>query len=279
MSKKIVITGANGFIGNYLTEYLANKDKEIYGLVHHLFKAPHKNVTYRAFDLNSFASDVIPNGTEVIIHTAYIPNEKVQSLKDINYTATKRLYEIGKRKGVKLFIFLSSFSASENAKSEYGKSKFITSKIFDKSNSLVIEPGLVIGEGGLYKRITDIIKQSSIIPLIGNGEQILQYILIEDLAKVIEFSINNTINGTYTIAAEQSILMKDFYKDIAKKNNKKISFIPLPYFIADIIFRLAESFKIDIGISKDSYLGLKLMKKQEIVDSKKVFNIDLKKTY
>jgi len=277
MSKKIVITGANGFIGNYLTEYLAKKGNEIYGLVHHLYKAPPENITFRAFDLNSFGSDVIPQETEIIIHTAYIPNEKNQSSEDINFKATKRLYEIGKRKGVKLFIFLSSFSADENAKSEYGKSKFITSKIFDKSDSLILEPGLVIGEGGLHKRITDIIKQNKIIPLIGNGKQILQYILIEDLAKVIEYSINNNIKGTYRIASEQSVFMKDFYKSIAKNLNKKITFVPLPYFIADIIFGLSENLKIDIGISKDSYLGLKLMKKQEIVDSKEFFAIELKK--
>jgi nucleoside-diphosphate-sugar epimerase len=276
MSKKIVITGANGFIGNYLTEYLAKNGNEIYGLVHHLYKAPPQNITFRAFDLNSFGSDVIPQGTEIIIHAAYIPNEKNQSSEDINYKATKRLYEIGKRKGVKLFIFLSSFSASENAISEYGKSKFITSKIFDKSDSLILEPGLVIGNGGLHKRITDVIKQSSIIPLIGNGKQILQYILMEDLAKVIEKSIDNNINGAYRIAVEQNILMKDFYKSIAKDLNKKIIFVPLPYFIADIIFGLSESLKINIGISKDSYLGLKLMKKQKIVDSMGVFKVVLK---
>jgi nucleoside-diphosphate-sugar epimerase len=239
MSNKIVISGANGFIGNYLTEYLANKGYEIYGLVHHLYKAPHKNITYRAFDLNSFGSDVIPTGTDIIIHTAYIPNEKLLTTEDINYKATKRLYDFGKRKGVKLFIFLSSFSAGETAISEYGKSKFKTSKLFDLKNSLVIEPGLVIGDGGLHKRISDIIKQNSIIPLIGNGAQVLQYITIEDLTQVIEKSIENNITGKYRIAANESILMKDFYNTIAKKHNKKIRFIPIPYFISDIIFSIS----------------------------------------
>jgi len=275
MSKKIVISGANGFIGNYLTEHLANNGNEIYGLVHHLYKAPHKNITYRAFDLNSFGSDVIPNGTEIIIHTAYIPNEKLLSTEDINFKATKRLYDIGKRKGVKLFIFLSSFSASENAVSEYGKSKFKTTQLFDLNNSLIIEPGLVIGNGGLHKRITDIIKQTSIIPLIGNGSQVLQYITIEDLTEIIKKSIENNITGKYRVAANESILMKDFYKSIAKEHNKKIKFIPIPYFIANIIFSISDKLKIDIGISKESYLGLKQMKKQDIDNMNQIFGLKI----
>jgi len=273
MNKKIVITGANGFIGNYLTEYLANKGNEIYGLVHHLYKAPHKNIIYRAFDLNSFGSDVIPNETEIIIHTAYISNEKLLTSEDINFKATKRLYDIGIRKGVKLFIFLSSFSAIESAVSEYGNSKFKTTQLFDLNNSLIIEPGLVIGNGGLHKRITDIIKQTSIIPLIGNGSQVLQYITIEDLTEIIEKSIENNITGKYRVAANESILMKNFYKTIAKKLNKKISFMPIPYLIADIIFGISDKLKIDIGISKESYLGLKQMQKKEIDNAENIFGI------
>ncbi|RLD41475.1 MAG: hypothetical protein DRI86_13305 [Bacteroidetes bacterium] len=276
MGKKIVITGANGFIGNYLTEYFAEKGNEVYGLVHHLFKVPPPNITYRAFDLNSFGGDVIPERTEIVIHTAYIPNKKVITSEDINYKATKRLYEISKRKGVKLFIFLSSFSANENAESEYGKSKFKTSNLFDANDSLILEPGLVIGNGGLNKNITDIIKQTSLIPLIGNGKQPLQYVLINDLALIIEKSIIDNIRGSYRIASKETILMKDFYKTIAKNNNKRISFIPLPYFIADIIFGLSEKLKIDIGISKENYLGLKQMKEKEIVDSKSIFGVELK---
>ena len=176
-----------------------------------------------------------------------------------------------------LFIFLSSFSASKNAKSEYGRSKFKTSNIFDTGDSLILEPGLVVGDGGLNKKITDIVKQTNLIPLIGNGKQPLQYILINDLALIIEKSIENLIVGNYRIASKETILMKDFYKIIAKNKNKRISFIPLPYFIADIIFGVSEKLKINIGVSKESYLGLKQMKEKEIIDSKIVFGIELQK--
>jgi len=274
MSKKIVITGANGFIGSYLTEHLS-KENEIYALVHHLYKAPPQNITYRAFDMNSFGSDVIPNDTDIIIHTAYITSDKLNSEEDINLKATQRLYEIGKRKGVKLFIFLSSFSAATDSKSKYGISKYNTCLALNKQNSLILEPGLVIGNGGLFLKIKDIIKQSNIIPLIANGNQSLQYIFIDDLYKIIQKSIENNINGNYRVAAKKTILMKDFYRYVAQKLNKKIKFIPLPYFLADVLFSISSKLNIDIGVDKDNYLGLKQMKEKEICNTKNEFGITL----
>jgi nucleoside-diphosphate-sugar epimerase len=271
----IVITGANGFIGSYLTAFLSSKGHQVYALVHHLYKQAPKNVKYRAFDLKSFASDVIPNDTDIVIHAAYIPFIKGVTQVNINEIATSRLYKIAKRKNVSKFIFLSSLSATDDAISEYGKSKYNISKIIDKETDLVLKPGLVIGNGGLYKRIDSLIRNSKIIPLIGGGKQPLQYILIENLAQIIESAISKNISGEYSLAHNDSILMKDLYLYISKNIDKKTVLIPFPYLFADLAFGLIRLFKINIGISEENYLGLKNMKLNEISDFHEVFKIKL----
>lgn len=271
----IVITGANGFIGSYLTEYFSSRGHQVYALVHHLYKQAPKNVKYRAFDLKSFASDVIPDGTDVVIHAAYIPFKKGVTQENINEIATDRLYKIAKRKKISKFIFLSSLSASADASSEYGKSKYNISKIIDKNIDLVLEPGLVIGKGGLFNKIQSIINNSTFIPLIGGGKQQVQYILVEDLAKIISSSITNGISGKYSVSYKSPILMKDFYKIIAKINNKKIILVPFPYLLADIAFGIISLFKLNIGISEENYKGLKMMTFNEVCDSTKIFNVEI----
>lgn len=271
----IVITGANGFIGSYLTEYFSSQGHQVYALVHHLYKQAPKNVKYRAFDLKSFASDVIPEGTDVVIHAAYIPYKKGITQENINEISTVRLYNIAKKKNVSKFIFISSLSASEDAISEYGRSKYKINKIIDKSKDLILEPGLVIGKGGLYKKIELLIKNSSIIPLIGGGKQVLQYILISDFAKIIQNSIERNISGKYSIANNKHLTMKDLYIHIAKSNNKKATFIPFPYLLSDLAFSIISILKLDIGVNKENYLGLKRMKLQKTCDSMEIFNVDL----
>ncbi len=279
MKLNIVITGANGFIGNYLTQYFAQQGHQVYALVHHLYKAPPPNITYRAFDLHSFASDVIPEGTDLVIHAAYIPYNKNNNEEDINYKASKRLLEMSRRKKVQQFIFFSSFSASENALSNYGQSKFKTEQLFNLNECLVLVPGLVVGPGGLYNNIKNIIQANKFIPLIANGNQVLQYIRIEDLAEVIEQAVNNNIVGRYVLACEQTIKMKDFYKKIANDINKHIFLMPMPYFVADLLFQFFDKLNIDIGISRESLLGLKQMEYKKIDNCESIFHYKLKSLF
>ncbi len=274
---KIVITGANGFIGSYLTEFFSQQGHKVYALVHHLYKQAPENVIYRSFEMKSFASDVIPNDTDIVIHTAYIPYKKGTYKENINEIASKRLYNIAKKKNVRKFIFLSSLSASKEAKSEYGKSKYNISKLIDTNVDLVIAPGLVIGKKGLYSKIETIIKNAKIVPLIGGGKQVLQYILINDLARIIQQAIANDIHGEYLVAYHKSIVMKDLYHHIAKLNNKKVIFINFPYFFADIAFGMINLLNLNIGVSKENYLGLKNMKQHKICETKEIFGFELER--
>ncbi len=272
----IVITGANGFIGDYLTKYFSSKGHQVYALVHHLYKQAPKNVKYRAFDLHSFGSDVIPDNTDIVVHAAYIPYIKSITNKNINQIASIRLYNIAKRKKVSKFIFLSSLSASKHAISEYGKSKFKISKAINKETDLILKPGLVIGNGGLYNRIETLIKNSLFVPLIGGGNQQIQYILIDNLAKLIDNSILYNITGEYNVAYKTPIKMKDLYLHITKSIDKKIILLPFPYLFADIAFGLINILKLNIGINKDNYLGLKNMKTVNICNSEDIFKVKLK---
>ena len=274
--KKILITGGNGFIGSYLVQYFSERNYEVIALIHKAYKAALPNVEYRQFDLNSFGSDIIPKDVDAVIHTAYIPHSKGWNSDEINLKSTERLLDIARKKKVSNFIFLSSFSAKTNALSHYGRNKWDIQQLFDLENELVLRPGLVLGNGGLFHNMFQMIKTQKTIPLIAGGKQELQTLFIEDLAKIIEAGILNQTHGLYTVAEELPTNLKTFNKEIATLLNKKTLFISIPYFVADLIFSSLELFKIKTKVGKENYLGLKQMQSETVSDCNAIFGIKLK---
>ena len=271
MNKTIVITGANGFIGRFLIEFFNNKGFHVVALIHHAYKIAVPGVDYRQFDLDSFAGDIIPKDTAAIIHAAYIPYKKGNNSDLRNLKGTKRLLDIARRKKVRKFIYLSSFSATEDALSHYGKNKYKIEKLFDENTDLIFRPGLVVGHGGLYKNIKSIISKSSVIPLIGGGKQPVQTIEINTLAQVIHGGIEKDISGFFNIATEEAIYIKDLYKSIAEDQNKKVKFIPLPYFLAGLLIYIMEIIMKQPPITIENLNGLKQMKGRKVTDMRIFF--------
>ena len=272
MNKTIVITGANGFIGRYLIEFFNNKGYHVVALIHRAYKIAIPGVDYRQFDLDSFAGDVITEDTEAILHAAYIPYKKGNNSDMRNLKGTKRLLDIARRKKVRKFIYLSSFSATEDALSHYGKNKYKIEKLFDENTDLIIRPGLVVGNGGLYKNIKSIIIKSSMIPLIGGGRQPVQTIEIYTLAQAIQGGIEKDISGFHNVAKEKPIYIKDLYKLIAEEQNKRVKFIPLPYFLATLLIYLMEIIMKQPPVTIENLNGLKQMKGRDVTDTKTFFN-------
>lgn len=273
---KILITGANGFIGSFLVRYFKEQGFQVNALIHKAYRAALPGVNYRQFDLQSFGSDIIPNDIDTVIHTAYIPYSKGGNSDSINLNSTKRLVDISRKKNIPNFIFLSSLSAKPEALSHYGQNKWQLQQIFDLNRELILRPGLVLGNGGLFQNMYNMIRNNKTIPLIGGGKQELQTLFIEDLAKAIQWAVEHQTHGIYTLAESKAISIKSFNEEIARLLNKKIFFPPLPYFVADIIFETIDKLNIKTKIGKENYLGLKQMKAEQVCDSEKTFNLKLR---
>lgn len=265
MNKTVVISGANGFIGRYLIDFFLAKKYHVVALIHRAKKQAVPGVEYRLFDLDSFSTDIIPNNADAFIHAAYIPYKKGNNSSNRNYKATSRLFKIAQDKQLKNFIYLSSFSAMPNALSEYGKSKYEIEKIFSEKNALILRPGLVIGYGGLYKNIKSIIAKTSLIPLIGKGKQLVQRIDVEEVAEFIYAGIEGNIHGDFNIGEKEPISMKAFYLDVAQRMDRKITFIPIPYYIAGILIRIMEVVFKNPPLRKENLLGLKQMSPRKTI--------------
>lgn len=250
MPEKIAITGANGFIGEALVKALHTKGYDVLALVHHLPAQMIKGVTYHLYELGEKTDASLFEGVEVLVHGAFQMNPVIIEGEDINIRAARMLRSFS----IPVKVFISSLSAASPViPSYYAQTKREIETIF--ANELVIRPGLVLGKGGMFKRIEDHLTKSRWVPLIEGGRQPIQTILIDDLITTLLTLVENRKRGVYDLAYPQSIAYRDLVKRIAEHAGAKVRFLSTPYFLLRGMVAISKWLGVTT-ISNDNLLGL-----------------------
>lgn len=263
----VVITGAGGFIGTALIKNLS-KNYHVVALTHAIPKVQEFGVEYLPYDLLNSEPALLFNTADFIIHCAYSPLSEIANIK-----GAQKIIEQARQLNVKQIIFLSSFSASADSSSNYGKSKYNIEQLLNSNSNLIIRAGLVIGNGGLYKKMVCYLQKHRFIPIVGGGYQPVQTIYIDDLVQIIVAGMEQNISGLYTIAEEKAISFLHFNKLICDKFKWKRIFIKVPIPLISLIFKTTKFFKINISFNQDNLIGLKNSKVQDVSRAIEKFKI------
>ncbi len=145
MTKRILITGNNGYIGSVMTPIFLNAGYEVIGLdtgyFHECTLVPDLvNVPTINKDIRHLQPEDL-EGVDAVVHLAALSNDPIGNLnrdwtEEINFQSSLRLAELAKQAGVQRFLFSSScimYGMSETAvvteespldpKTEYAASK------------------------------------------------------------------------------------------------------------------------------------------------------------
>lgn len=270
----IIITGANGFIGAELVNYFTERQYPVFALCRTKpAKLPAGAVFVKYNLLDEEINEEVIGRADIVIHCAYVKYSKKQKDADmINIEGTRRLLKFSRKFNIKKFIFLSSFSAHHDAISHYGKTKLQIENSFDTEKDLILKPGLVLGNGGFFNDIKNIILRNKFIPLLAGGKQPVQTIHINELASIIQKGIEEDISGIYAVAEPEAIRMKTLYKVISANLGSEKVYINIPYWSADLLISLADIFHVKIPVSKENIRGLKKSRVYDISDTIARFN-------
>lgn len=217
---KIVITGANSYIGNSLQSYIQSNDKEL-----EVYQLDVIGDKWREFDFF---------GYDTVVHVAAIVHRKDilswETYNEVNVDLPTEIAQKAKEQGVKQFIFLSSMAIYGVEKSlskkkgvisaqtvmaptsMYGKSKYLAEQKLTEIESVnfkvaIVRPPNVYGpgcKGGYISTYMNIVRKLPVIPkAFTSVRQSVLY--IDNLSRFIYLLIIRQMNGIYTPQDDTSI--------------------------------------------------------------------------
>ncbi len=274
--QKIVITGANGFLGSELVTSFKKDGWQVVALVRNAHKYKTAGVEYVEYDLAKPFDDAAFAGASCLVHLAYIKSDnKHPDALALNVAGAKRLLKASRQHKIKRNIFMSSMSAHSGAESTYGKQKLAVEKIFKDKDCTVIRSGLIMGNGGIVGQMAGFMKSKHAAPLIGGGKQPLQVIGVYDLVRVIKAIIAKNQSGTLTIATPQIYTYKTFYKKLSKRLGIVVVFVPVPLNLLLGATKTTAALHLPFSINKDNVLGLKNLRSADTAGDLKKLGIEL----
>lgn len=288
--KKILITGASGFIGSFIVEKALELGMETYAGIRNSSSKKYlqdKRIQFVNLDLSDKASlkqQLIEYKFDYIVHAAGLTKAQHKNdFETVNFIATKNLVEALLEINClpEKFIFVSSMAAhgpgndndtipvkcSDKAHPDtlYGISKLNAENYI---NSLKDFPQITLRPTGVYgprekdyfvffKTIND-----GIEPYIGLKEQYLTFIYVRDFVDVVFNAISSPIIGkTYFVADGKGYTAREFAEITKRILNKKTVKLYVPLAIVKLIAILLEIVNGWFGkvptLNRDKYNVLK----------------------
>lgn len=254
MKKKVLITGASGFVGYHLIVEALNAGLEVFAAVRRSSDVSHLkayNVTYTNLQydsVNELKANIVANQYDYIIHASGTTKAKNKAEYNlINAEYSKNLAQAASETGIEKFIFVSSLAALgpsldvnipleddslPNPVTSYGESKLLAEKYLDGIENLPLltfRPTAVYGPREkdifiLFKSIN-----MGLEPYIGKFPQQFSFIYVKDLVSILISSLGSSlVNKTYNIS-DGGIYDRYALADFSKKAlNKKTFKFHLP---------------------------------------------------
>lgn len=204
--KNILITGASGFIGKNLAEYLYHKKRQQYSV----FTPPHTELDL--LDSEKVEAYLVRNGINIIVHAANVGGTVKSQIQDVLNKNLRMFFNLARcRKYLTKMILLGS-GAEYDKKSmpprakesdfdrfipsdDYGFSKYVMSKYIEQTEGMInLRMFGVFGrnEDYEYRFISNaIIKNLLKLPIIIRQNVFYDYIYVDDCVRMIEWFIEN----------------------------------------------------------------------------------------
>ncbi len=257
------ITGTTGYIGDYLSRYLQNRGMQIIELRR---TAPGEALSGNVipFKLGQTIPPSAFDNVDILIHCAYdFTVTRWDDIRRINVDGTLKLFEAAATAGVKKMLFISSMSSYAGCRSFYGRAKFLVEQEGEKLGVRSIRPGLVFDNTkprGMVGALNSLIKLTTFIPLVGNGEQILYPCHIDDLAHLLYVLCTSTdlteLPQVIPAAAQTGLTFKQILLRLASAKGKRIYFFPVPYNFVLFGLKTLERIGVKSRLRSDSLISL-----------------------
>lgn len=243
---KVLVTGANGFLGSALVRQLVNCGYSVRGMI----RKENKENTLRGLSIEIVKGDIVNlqdveravAGCKIIFHLAsvyaFYPwwQRKTEAIYKINVEGTRNLLTVALSNRVERFIFTSSIASLLPTTSHYASSKALAEEEVLKFcakglPALILNPAIIFGERD-YKPTPS----GEIIVKFLNRQYpcyfdaILPIADVDDVARAHIAAIENgQISQNYILANNESYTLKEIFKLLQELSGVRSPQIKIPY--------------------------------------------------
>jgi nucleoside-diphosphate-sugar epimerase len=285
-----LITGGSGFLGINLIRYLLERKHTItsFDLIPFDYPDVKDKITAIVGDIrDKTAVDHAMHGVDIVVHTAAaLPLYTEEDIYSTDIDGTRNVIDAAHKHGIDRFIHISSTAVYgipdhhpllETDKMDgvgpYGKAKIKAEEIcleYQKQGMCVpiLRPKSFIGPErlGVFALFYDWAKDGKSFPVIGNGNNLYQYLDVEDLCEsiyLVATGDKTKVNSIFNIGAKVFGTVKEDFQavlDYAGYGKKIRTFPAMPMILTLRVldfFRLSPLYKwVYETVSKESFVSI-----------------------
>lgn len=232
IKEKVLLAGATGYLGQFLTQILIERDYVTRIIVRNKEKVKLKASNLEIIEAQVTNLDSLKNickDIDVVISTVGITRQKDGlTYMDVDYQANVNLIDEAKKSGVKKFIYISVLNGEKLRNLKICEAK-------EKLGDYLKLSGLdycIIRPNGFFSDMADFLKmaKSGKVYLFGDGELKLNPIHGKDLATEVVNAINQDKNE-FNIGGPDLLSQNEIAELALKAYGKKIKIVHLPDWI------------------------------------------------
>jgi nucleoside-diphosphate-sugar epimerase len=248
---QVLITGVTGFLGSSLASHLSTLGHEVLGTTTGAARAvPGSTFRHR---LGEPVEDAMFAGTDAVVHAAC---DLSPGSRRTNVAGTIALAEAARTRGVTRQIFIGSYSAHPGAVTEYGRTKVELQAWFLSAGLMVVKPGLVIGRGGLYARMAEVVRTHRVVPVVWPGA-LVPVIALGDLNQCMVRLIETGSAGLVRLYLDERVTMRRLMGEIRRSAGSRAVLVPVPYAVARAGLALLQAARVRLPLGRDNLEGLR----------------------
>ncbi|UPM41696.1 complex I NDUFA9 subunit family protein [Halocatena salina] len=247
----VLLVGGSGFIGTKLAETLSDRDHNVTVLS----RTPSEStlpdgVETAVGDVTAY--DSITSAFEgidcvvnlVALSPLFKPSGGSEQHFKVHLGGTENVVAAAGEHDVEKIVQMSALGADPHGETAYIESKGqaeIAVRNAD-TESVVIRPSIVFGEGGEFVSFTEMLTTPVVTALPGGGTTRFQPIWVGDLADMLADAVENDdhAGATYELGGPEVLSLADVTELIARSNGHSVTIVPIPMALVTVGLSLVD---------------------------------------
>ncbi|HXD81045.1 MAG TPA: NAD-dependent epimerase/dehydratase family protein [Candidatus Acidoferrum sp.] len=261
--KRIAITGAQGFVGSMLARRFIEAGWVVTRFSHSASASDGDAVPFRLGD--EIQPEIFRSrNITALVHCAYdFKPVARREIQHVNVDGSRKVLAAAAAGGVQRIAVMSTISAFEGCRSDYGRAKLQIEAAALVAGDLVVRAGLVWADGppsggGMFGSLARSVR-GGLVPLVGGGRHPQYLVHVQDLWELLRRFCDGDLQNPgkpVVAAASKPWPMRDLLAELARRQGRRPRFWAVPWQPVWAGLRLAELAHLPVPYRSDSVVSL-----------------------